>query len=280
MRVPAPRRLRPAVKRLVERGASRLGYQIIPSWRLNTFEHARHLARLFRQLQIDTVLDVGANEGGYRQLLRDFVGFEGRVVSFEPVPAVYAALEERAARDARWKGYQMALGDADGELEINVTQRSTMSSFLTRDEKRLRDLGYAHLLNVTDIVRSERVPVRRLDTIFREVTQGMAGPRVYLKCDTQGFDLKVMAGAAESLRSVMALQIELSFKPIYADAPSYAEVLQAMTARGFDVTGIYPVRRDELFRIVNFDCVMINSRHPAVAEMAERLVTGRVPALA
>jgi FkbM family methyltransferase len=174
----------------------------------------------------------------------------------------------------------MALGDTDGELDIHVTQRSTMSSFLTRDEQRLRSLGYDHLLNVTEIIRTEKVPVRRLDTIFDEVTLGRRDARVYLKCDTQGFDLKVMAGAGESLRSIMALQIELSFKPIYADAPAYAEVLQRMTAEGFDVTGIYPVRRDELFRIVNFDCVMINSRHPAIAAMAERLVTGRVPSLA
>jgi FkbM family methyltransferase len=280
MHLPATTRLRPALKCLVERGAARLGYEVIPSWRLKAFEHARHLKRLFDQLQVDTVLDIGANDGGYRKLVRDFVGFEGRVVSFEPVPAVYAALERGAANDPKWKGYQMALGDEDGELEIHVTQRSTMSSFLTRDESRLRSLGYEHLLNVTDIVRSERVPVRRLDTIFDEVTQGRKDTRVYLKCDTQGFDLKVMAGAAASLSSIIALQIELSFKPIYADAPTYTEVLQRMTAQGCDVTCRYPVRRDELFRILNFDCVMINSRHPAVADMAERIVTGRVPSLA
>ena len=75
MRLPAATRRRPTLKRLVERGASRLGYEVIPSWRLKAFEHARHLRRLFGQLDIDTVLDVGANDGGYRELLRDFVGF-------------------------------------------------------------------------------------------------------------------------------------------------------------------------------------------------------------
>jgi FkbM family methyltransferase len=276
----APRRLRPALKRLVERGASRLGYQVIPSWRLRSFEHARHMQHLFAQLQIDTVLDVGANEGGYREMLRDFVGFGGRIVSFEPVPSVFAKLQQAARDDSRWKGYQMALGDGDGELQINVTQRTTMSSFLTRDETRLRGLGYDHLLNVTDIVRTEPVPVRRLDSLFDDALDRRTDARVYLKCDTQGFDLKVIAGAAASLRSIMALQIELSFKPIYANAPAYSEVLEQMTAQGFDVTGIYPVRRDELFRIVNFDCVMINSRHPVVAALADKLVTGRVPSVA
>jgi FkbM family methyltransferase len=272
--------LRPTLKRLVERGASRLGYQVIPTWRLRSFEHARHLGRLFDQLRIDTVLDVGANDGGYREMLRDFVGYQGRIISFEPVPDTYAKLTAASQGDPLWRGYQMALGDEDSELQINVTQRSTMSSFLTRDESRLKDLGYQHLLNVTDVVRTEAVPVRRLDSMFGEITAGNPDARIYLKCDTQGFDLKVIAGAAESLRSIMALQIELSFKPIYANAPAYGEVLETMTAAGFDVTGIYPVRRDELFRIVNFDCVMINSRHPVVQALADKVVTGRVPSVA
>jgi FkbM family methyltransferase len=268
------------VKRLVERGAARLGYHIIPAWRMRSLEHARHVRHLFDQLGIDVVLDVGANEGGYRTFLRRDVGFTGNIVSFEPVPAVYARLAESAADDPRWRGIAGALGDVDGQLEINVCQRTTMSSFLARDEQRLADLGYRHLLNVTDVVRTESVPVRRLDSILDDVLGGRRDARVFLKCDTQGFDMKVMAGARRSLASIMAVQIELSFKPIYADAPAYGSVLEHMSGLGFDVTGVYPVRRDELSRIVNFDCVMINSRHATVADMASRLVVGRQPSVA
>lgn len=273
-------RLRPAFRRLVEKGAARFGYQVIPSWRLRNLDQSRQLQHLLRQLRIDTILDVGANEGGYRRLLRTYVGYAGRIVSFEPVPEVFATLARNAAGDPRWTGHAIALGDSDGDLEINITQRSTMSSFLARDEARLRDLGYAHLLNVTDIVGRQRVPVRKLDTVFGDVVPGGRDARIFLKCDTQGFDMQVIAGAERTLPHVMALQIELSIRPIYAGAPGYVEVLQAMSGRGFDVAGIYPVRRDELSRIVNFDCVMINSRHPAVAALAATLVRGREPALA
>lgn len=268
-------RLRPAVKRIVERGASRLGYRVIPDWRLKSLAHAQHLRQMFDQLAIDTVLDVGANVGGFRKFLRNEVGFGGRIVSFEPVPSVYAALAATAAADPAWRGMQMALGDADDRLEIHVTSRTTMSSFLTRDEARLKGLGYQHLLNVTDVVGTEQVPVRRLDSVFDEVIGGRRDARVFLKCDTQGFDLKVIAGAALSLPAIMALQIELSFKPIYEGAPAYADVLERMTDLGFDVTGVFPVRHDEVGRIVNFDCVMLNSRHPEVAELASRIVVGR-----
>src|SRR5690606_15243686 len=122
----------------------------------------------------------------------------------------------------------------------------------TRDERRLKALGYRHLLAVTDVLRSESVPVRRLDGIFGDVV-GRPDARVFLKCDTQGFDLKVIDGASAVLRSILALQIELSFTPIYAGAPAYAVALQHLTSLGLDVAGIYPVRRDELSRIVNVD---------------------------
>lgn len=265
---------RPTLKQLVTRGAARLGYQVIPLWRLKAFEHCRHLRHLLAQLGVTTVLDVGANTGGYRDLLRRYVGYRGRIVSFEPVPSVFAALTANAVADRHWSGRQMALGDVDGELAINVTSRSTMSSFLSRDEARLQRLGYRHLLNVTEVVASELVPVRRLDGIFDDLVPDR-NERVFLKCDTQGYDLQVMAGASGSLSSIVALQVELSIKPVYAGAPAYAEVLERMSALGFDVTGIFPVRQDELSRIVNFDCVMINSRHPFVESLAKRLVTGR-----
>jgi FkbM family methyltransferase len=271
--------IRPLLKRAAVRGASRLGYRVIAAKRMGSFEHARHLSHMFENLGIDTVLDVGANDGGYRRLLREDVGFAGRVISFEPVPDVFQALVDAATNDGRWKGMNVALGNEDGELEMNVCRRSTMSSFLTRDEARLANLGYSHLLSVTDVVKTVRVPIHRLDSIFDDVIGARAGARVFLKCDTQGYDLQVVAGSARSLKSIIALQIELSIKPIYAGAPVYSEVIEHMTDIGFDVTGLFPVRRDELSRIVNFDCVMINSRHPVVADLAARRVVGRTPSV-
>jgi FkbM family methyltransferase len=268
------------LKQWVDRGAARLGFEVIPAWRIPSLQHARDLANLFSRLGIDTVLDVGANVGGFRRFLRDHVGYSGRIISFEPVRQVYDALVDGASDDRLWRGMHLALGDSDGELQINVCNKTTMSSFFQRDTARLTDLGYEHLLDVTDIVRTEPVTVRRLDSIFGEILDGRENARIFLKCDTQGFDLKVLAGAAASLRSVMALQVELSFKPIYEGAPAYDCVLAQMTAGGFDVSGIYPVRQDEFLRIVNFDCLMINSRHPAIAAREGRKVLGRTPSVA
>jgi FkbM family methyltransferase len=262
--------LRSALKRWVDRGAAAFGLRLIPEWRLGALPHARDLAHLFQLLRIDTVLDVGANEGGYRRFLREHIGYRGRIVSFEPVSTAYGALARDASADHTWSGRQMALGDHDGSREINICARSTMSSFLRRDSETLRRDGYDHLLNITDVVRQETVQVRCLDSIFDSVVDAPTA-RVFMKCDTQGYDLQVMAGAVASFTSILALQIELSFKPIYEGAPPYDQALAQLRDYGFDVAGIYPVRRDELMRMVNFDCVLVNSRHPEVVAMSDRI---------
>ena len=59
-----------------------LGYTVIPNWRLDTFASAAFLRRLLAHLEIDCVIDVGANAGQYHDFLRSEVGFEGLVASY------------------------------------------------------------------------------------------------------------------------------------------------------------------------------------------------------
>src|SRR5262245_60167366 len=50
------------------------------------------LARHLRGLKIETVLDVGANEGQYGRILRR-IGFRGRIISFEPLLQPFEVLQ-------------------------------------------------------------------------------------------------------------------------------------------------------------------------------------------
>ena len=51
-----------------------------------------------------------------------------------------------------------------------------------------------------------------------------------LKTDTQGWDLEVIEGAAGCLERVVALQVELSVRPIYEGSPGWLEVLARLRA--------------------------------------------------
>ena len=88
--------------------------------------------------------------------------------------------------------------------------------------------------------------------------EDQAFERPYLKIDTQGYDLNVLMGGAESLRQFVALQTEASVLALYKDMPSWRQVVDYLSGAGFELSGMFPVVSDEQMRLIEFDCIMIN----------------------
>jgi FkbM family methyltransferase len=252
------------LKRGARRVAAKLGYEVVrPEW-LHQRAFAHHLARLFARFGIDCVLDVGAHRGEFRDFVRGAVGFAGLVVSFEPLRDTARALEERARSDPRWIVCTHAFGSRGGDRDIHVTRADVLSSFLTPDASVVTEFADRNV-----VARDERVPVRRLDEILPGLRAQHAPRGIYLKLDTQGFDLEVVAGAGDELAAIAALQTELSVRPIYAGMPDHLDALRTLRERGFAVSGMYPVTSDPGPRTIELDCVLVNEAHAA------RLATSR-----
>jgi SAM-dependent methyltransferase len=99
-------------------------------------ESAR-LGRLLGHYGIDLVFDIGANTGQFAEYLR-YVGYQGRIVCFEPLPEPYAQLMKLAGRDAGITcAPRMAIGDISGEITINVAANQESSSILKVMERHL-----------------------------------------------------------------------------------------------------------------------------------------------
>jgi FkbM family methyltransferase len=249
-----PNAIAVSLKRTVSHLARRLGYQIVSSDALEDRAFALHLEQLFRQLDVQCVLDVGANSGQYRKFLRDVVGYQGLIISFEPQPLNVARLREQAKTDPQWIIQDYALGSEDARRSFNVMKLDLLSSFREPDSSAvpmLRDF------NVVDY--RQDVEIRRLDSVIDGLRSRHTLRNLYLKLDTQGFDLEVIRGAPATLPAVRALQTELSMQPIYKNAPPFRVMLEALTEHNFAVTGMFPVVRDQKLRVVEFDCVLINS---------------------
>ena len=243
-------RLRQVAKRVLLALARSRGYTSF-----DNFVLTEHLRGQFARLSIGCVLDVGANRGQYRDLLRGKVGYRGRIVSFEPIAMVAAGLRERAAaEDPEWEVHDLALGAANEERKLNVMRADDFSSFLSPTGAAVND-GFARS-NVVESV--EPVIVRRLDDLVaRGLCVGPGG--VWLKLDTQGWDLEVMRGAAKTLDTVSGLQIELSVLPIYEAMPDYLTALAELRRLGFGIVALVPVTRDALGHVIEFDCVATRS---------------------
>jgi len=241
------------VKDTVLKASHSLGYDIVPLREMKERDFALHLGQLLKRLQIDCVLDVGANVGQYHDFLRDKVLYDGPIVSFEPVGRHIELLRQRARGDQNWHIEGYALGASEGTLPINVMASDQFSSFLEPDNSRTRD--YDGLNEPTHV---ELVPVRTLDEVIPVLRERLNFRRPYLKLDTQGFDLEVLRGGNGVLPAVSALQTEASVIGIYKGMPGYMDTIRHLNRCGFDVTGFYPVSRDRALRLIEFDCVMLN----------------------
>jgi FkbM family methyltransferase len=239
----------------VKRALRLAGHSLCSSDYLHKYCFGFHLAELFEKHGIECVIDVGAHLGGYRDFLRNEVGFKGRVLSFEPVQRHIDVLRQRARRDPKWSIHGFALGAQSGCRQMNVMRQSVFSSFLNPDDSKVRDFS---VLN--RIEHQEEVRMETLDSVLDELkAQAGLGP-AFLKIDTQGYDWQVIQGAQRSLPNIVALQTELAVRPLYHDVPVFTEVCPRLRELGFDLTGFYPVARDSDLRLVEVDCVMVNRR--------------------
>ncbi|MBP6443121.1 MAG: FkbM family methyltransferase [Gemmatimonadales bacterium] len=194
-----------------------------------------HLIGLLERYQIDTVLDVGANEGQFGTALRHG-GYAGRLISFEPASPTRARLAARAAADPLWEVQGCALGDADTTVELTLRSASTLTSLLPPDmTSDLITPGAWHA------VGTEHVPVRRLDTLWDELALPRDGRRVFLKVDAQGYDETVLAGATGVFQYLRGVQTEVAFLAIYQGEVSYHQRLQSLERAGFALSGLFGV---------------------------------------
>ncbi|MBE2181051.1 MAG: FkbM family methyltransferase [Chthoniobacterales bacterium] len=143
---------------------------------------------------ISTVVDVGANVGDWTAMVAEIrKADDPTFLLYEPVSANVTALEKRFQGNPRVRVIASALGDVSGEASIHISSwNDKLCSFAAPPE------GGAH---------SEVVRVARLD---EELDARGIRSIDYLKIDAEGYDLHVLCGAEEAIRSrrVKALQFE------------------------------------------------------------------------
>jgi FkbM family methyltransferase len=221
------------------------------SWADTLSAPAAHacIRSMLRLHQIDLVLDVGANRGQFARLLRR-LGYAGDIVSFEPLAKYRSELAVAAAADRRWRIIPLAMGNAVAELDLHVCKDDAFSSLHP-----VNDIARSRFGDLVAEKHVERVSVRRLDDQWPALSEGR--PRnVLLKSDTQGHDLAVLEGATAVLSSTRAIVTEAAFVPLYEQAPLFPQVSSWLAARGFALSGIFPIsHHPEDLTLIETDCV-------------------------
>jgi FkbM family methyltransferase len=212
------------VKRVVNGSLGFIGLRIIRKGPDRVRDADAGVRQLLRYLGITVVFDVGAHMGEYAMRLRN-LGYQGRIVSFEPQAEAFAALSKRALVDEDWVALHLALGDQEGEQVLNSSRNSWSSSFLPI---------LPHILEVEASIKkvgTERVRIGLLDNIYKNLTN--PSDKIFMKIDVQGYEPAVLAGASEFLSCCVAVQLEMALLPSYQGQVLFPEMIDFMRRSGF-----------------------------------------------
>ena len=232
-------------------------YRVAP-----TIEHED----VIRPLVIDGVIDVGANRGQFTKMCR--TAHPGiPVVAFEPNPSearIFRALH-CACSDVEL--IECALGESMGTAMLHLSRRADSSSLLPIG------LRQTEIFKSTEEVGCIEVPVSPLD----DFSARWSGRREQLlKLDVQGFELSVLRGAVETLRSCNYVYAECSEISLYVGQALRPEIDAFLMECGF----LCQSRHNEQWdgrQLVQAD--YLYSRRRQVSEFAERIEVDRCDVL-
>ena len=199
--------------------------------------HAQLMGDLLRDLQVEWLVDVGANRGQFGTLMRR-AGFDRRIVSLEPVADAFASLRAVAAGDPLWTVEQAAVGATPGRQVIHVAGNSVSSSLLPMGERHLE------LSAESAYTRDEEVEVTTVEAVVS--AHGIDPARSMLKADVQGFESAVLDGAGDLLGSFAMLELELSLLELYEGQELLPEMVSRLTAAGFVLWTFFPAYIDKV----------------------------------
>lgn len=184
-----------------------------------TYEHIPVL----NGLQVDGIIDVGANRGQFSLACR--LALPGvPIVAFEPIPGEAKTYRAVHGHSQQVVLLETALGDTAGQATLHLSQSADSSSLLAIGRRQ------SELFPGTQEVDAITVSVKRLDDLREQWT---GRKQQLLKLDVQGFELNVLRGASETLKDCKFVYAECSDVVLYEGQALRAEVSAFLASHGF-----------------------------------------------
>jgi FkbM family methyltransferase len=195
---------------------------------------ASQLAAMLNYHKIDLVLDIGANVGQFGNDLRKQIKYKGKIVSFEPMLKEHEVLQKASKNDDNWfVAERSAIGSYNGFVDINVSKNSVSSSLLSMLDT------HSNAAPDSSYISKESVPLIKLDDAANKYLDNALN--IFLKIDTQGYEMQVLEGATKTLDKCTGVQLELSLVNLYSEQSNIYELIEKMRGLGFNLWGISPV---------------------------------------
>jgi FkbM family methyltransferase len=181
----------------------------------------------FRELNIATVLDIGANIGQFAVTINSLLP-KAQVYSFEPLPDCFEKLQTRMRGVRNFMAFNLALGEDIGDLMFERNNFSPSSSFLSISE--VHKEAFPHTRDYSQV----KVKIERLDHIVENLV--ITYP-LMVKIDVQGYEDRVLRGGAQTIRRSKIIILETSFMTLYKGQPLFDDIYQTLVNWGYTYAG-------------------------------------------
>jgi FkbM family methyltransferase len=181
----------------------------------------------FHDLQIATVIDIGANQGQFSITMSELLP-DAKILAFEPLPDCFATLQQKMQGVSNFTGFNVALGDSSGRLTFEQNIFSPSSSFLPMSSVHKKLFPYA------DSSEEVSVKVELLDDFYDQLK--IIEP-LFIKVDVQGYEDKVLRGGSKIFQQAKLVMIETSFQELYEGQPLFDDIHKQMKHWGFSYVG-------------------------------------------
>ena len=210
------------------------GYQIKNNKYL--YDPDKNLLKSIKQFNVNSVIDVGANEGQFALKLINSK-FKGDIISFEPLKDEHSLLNKLSFKKKNWKvARRCALGNKNKIMQLNISGNRQSSSLL----KILRK--HTELRPDSSIIKTDSVNVEKLDNFKSDISKFKKN--LLLKIDTQGSEIDVLRGAAKVIKNIKCLFVEVSLVSLYKNQKLWLDVIKYVKKLNFEVWSIDPLLRN------------------------------------
>jgi FkbM family methyltransferase len=188
--------------------------------------------RLFQKLSIlnfEIVIDIGANKGDWAEMVLKEAPIS-KVYAFEPQKSEFDKLIKLSKNHpSRLFPYNLALGDAEKDIEIHIHDTSSELSYIDNH------LNQLPLLTGKSSI-SESIKMTLFDT-FIESKQDEFKVINFIKIDTEGYEYEVLLGSVKTLLRYKPgfIQIEMNWHALFRNNPLLKISTQLSAYRCFQI---------------------------------------------
>jgi FkbM family methyltransferase len=186
----------------------------------------RYRKRWLMNMNIQTVLDIGANIGEFSAISASLFPMV-RIYAFEPISECVESIKEKHIPNITV--HQIALGNQNGKTRFYISSWNPSSS--------LKQMGQRHKQNWPHTAEniSTTVEVRRLDSFEADLNLKQD---ILVKVDIQGAEIEFIEGAKNTLSKAKVIIIEAGYVQLYEDEGMFDGVYNRLKELGFSFRGV------------------------------------------